>query len=67
MIVNRYFASIIFVPVLMVLSCIVRAESSTELTVPALNEGDFSVLLNDYAFTPGDTWSNEASYGLVRL
>ncbi|GME44421.1 hypothetical protein ACJ2_31850 [Pantoea sp. QMID2] len=31
-----------------------------ELSVPALNEGDFSVLLNEYAFTPGDTWSNES-------
>lgn len=60
MIVNRFFASLIFVPVLMVLSCIARAESRTELSVPALNEGDFSVLLNDYAFTPGDTWSNES-------
>lgn len=44
----------------MVLSCIARAESSTESSVPALNEGDFSVLRNDYAFTPGDTWSNES-------
>jgi hypothetical protein len=60
MIVNRFFTSLIFVSVLMVLSCIARAESSTESSVPALNEGDFSVLLNDYAFTPGDTWSNES-------
>ncbi|PEI02908.1 hypothetical protein CRM79_06595 [Pantoea agglomerans] len=60
MIVNRFFTSLIFVPVLLFLSCIVRAESAVELSVPALNEGDFSVLLNDYAFTPGDTWSNES-------
>jgi len=44
----------------MFLSCIARAESAVESSVPALNEGDFSVLLNDYAFTPGDTWSNES-------
>ncbi|MDE8555285.1 hypothetical protein [Pantoea vagans] len=60
MIVNRFFTSLIFVPVLLFLSCIARAESAVELSVPALNEGDFSVLLNDYAFTPGDTWSNES-------
>ncbi len=29
-----------------------------ESSVPALNEDDFSVLLNDYLFTPGDNWSN---------
>ncbi|MCX3311053.1 hypothetical protein ORN12_19020 [Pantoea vagans] len=60
MIINRFFTSLIFVPVLLFLSCIARAEPGTELSVPALNEGDFSVLLNDYAFTPGDTWSNES-------
>jgi len=60
MIVNRFFTSLIFVPVLLFLSCIARAESAVELSVPALNEGDFSVLLNEYAFTPGDTWSNES-------
>lgn len=60
MIVNRFFVSIIFVPVLLFLCCIARAESGTKSSVPALNEGDFSVLLNDYAFTPGDTWSNES-------
>lgn len=59
MIVNRFFTSLILVPVLLFLSCIARAESATESSVPALNEGDFSVLLNDYAFTPGETWSNE--------
>ncbi|MGJ0478750.1 hypothetical protein [Pantoea agglomerans] len=59
MIVNRFFTSLIIVPVLLFLSCIARAESATESSVPALNEGDFSVLLNDYAFTPGETWSNE--------
>ncbi|MFW0697831.1 hypothetical protein [Pantoea sp. R13S299] len=59
MIVNRFFTSLIIVPVLLLLSCIARAESATESSVPALNEGDFSVLLNDYAFTPGETWSNE--------
>ncbi|WP_260805112.1 hypothetical protein [Pantoea eucalypti] len=60
MIRNRFFSSLILVSVLMVLSCIVRAESSTESSVSALSGGDFSVLLNDYAFTPGDTWSNES-------
>lgn len=60
MIINRSFASLMFVSVLMFLSCIARAESSTESSIPALNEGDFSVLLNDYAFTPGDNWSNES-------
>lgn len=60
MIVNRFFTSLLFVPVLLFLSCIARAESAVESSVPALNEGDFSVLLNDYAFTPGDTWSNES-------
>lgn len=60
MIVNRFFTSLIFVPVLLFLSCTARAESAVESSVPALNEGDFSVLLNDYAFTPGDTWSNES-------
>ena len=60
MIVNRFFTSLIIAPVLLFLSCLARAESGTELSVPALNEGDFSVLLNDYAFTPGDTWSNES-------
>lgn len=60
MIINRSFASLMFVSVLMFLSCIARAESAVESSVPALNEGDFSVLLNDYAFTPGDTWSNES-------
>lgn len=60
MIVNRFFTSLIFVPVLLFLSCIARAETGTGSSVPALNEGDFSVLLNDYAFTPGDTWSNES-------
>lgn len=59
MIVNRFFTSLILVPVLLLLSCIARAESATESSVPALNEGDFSVLLNDYAFTPGEAWSNE--------
>lgn len=59
MIVNRFFTSLILVPVLLFLSCIARAESAVESSVTALNEGDFSVLLNDYAFTPGDTWSNE--------
>lgn len=59
MIVNRFFTSLILVAVLLFLSCIARAESATESSVPALNEGDFSVLLNDYAFTPGETWSNE--------
>lgn len=60
MIINRSFASLMFMSVLMFLSCIARAESTVESSVPALNEGDFSVLLNDYAFTPGDTWSNES-------
>ncbi|MFE0584096.1 hypothetical protein [Pantoea vagans] len=60
MIVNRFFTSLIFVPFILFLSCLARAESGTELSVPALNEGDFSVLLNDYAFTPGDNWSNES-------
>lgn len=60
MIVNRFFTSLIFVPLILFLSCLARAESGTELSVPALNEGDFSVLLNDYAFTPGDNWSNES-------
>ncbi|PXW22033.1 hypothetical protein [Pantoea sp. JKS000250] len=60
MIVNRFFTSLLFMPVLLFLSCLARAESGTELSVPALKEGDFSVLLNDYAFTPGDNWSNES-------
>lgn len=60
MIENRFLTSFIIVPVLLFLSCIVRAESSLESPVPALNEGDFSVLLNDYVFTPGDTWSDES-------
>ncbi|WP_418162237.1 hypothetical protein [Pantoea vagans] len=60
MIVNRFFTSLIFVPLILFLSCLARAESGTELSVPALNEGDFSVLLNDYAFTPSDNWSNES-------
>ncbi|ADO09239.1 hypothetical protein Pvag_1046 [Pantoea vagans C9-1] len=60
MIVNRFFTSLLFVPVLLFLSCIARAESAVESSVPALNEGDFSVLLNDYAFTPGDIWNNES-------
>ena len=60
MIVNRFFTSLVFVPVLLFLSCIVRAESGTESPAPALNEGDFSVLLNDYVFTPGDTWSDKS-------
>ena len=60
MIVNRFFTSLLFVPALLFLSCIARAESAVESSVPALNEGDFSVLLNDYAFTPGDNWSNES-------
>jgi len=59
MIMNRFFASLIFVPVILFLSCIASAESSTESSLPALYEGHFSVLLNDYVFTSGDTWSNE--------
>ncbi|KAF6662694.1 hypothetical protein HFD91_03775 [Enterobacteriaceae bacterium EKM102V] len=60
MIVNRLLTSFIIVPILLFLACIVRAESGTESLAPALNEGDFSVLLNDYVFTPGDTWSDES-------
>ena len=60
MIENRFLTSFIIVPVLLFLSCIVRAESGTESPAPALNEGDFSVLLNDYVFTPGDMWSDES-------
>ncbi|WP_455819472.1 hypothetical protein [Pseudomonas cerasi] len=43
----------------MFLSCSAKAKSGTKSSVPALSEGDFSSLLNDYAFTPGNTWSNE--------
>ncbi|KKB04918.1 hypothetical protein [Pantoea anthophila] len=60
MIENRFLTSFIIVPVLLFLSCIVRAESGTESPAPALSEGDFSVLLNDYVFTPGDMWSDES-------
>jgi len=44
----------------MLVSCLARAESTAETVTPALNEGDFSVLLNDYAFTPGDAWNNQS-------
>lgn len=60
MTINRFFGSVFFVPVFMFVSCMARAESSTGTSVAALNEGDFSVLLNDYAFTPGDAWSNQS-------
>lgn len=58
MTVNRFFATIIVVPVFILLTYVARAESGIESSVPALNEDDFSVLLNDYLFTPGDNWSN---------
>ncbi|MGX9280513.1 hypothetical protein ACWXWL_22740 [Pantoea ananatis] len=60
MFINRLFGSVFFVPVVMFVSCMARAESSTGISVAALNEGDFSVLLNDYAFTPGDAWNNQS-------
>lgn len=60
MTINRFFGSVFFVPVVMFVSCMARAESSTGISVAALNEGDFSVLLNDYAFTPGDAWNNQS-------
>ena len=60
MFINRLFGSFLFMAVLMLVSCIARAESTAETVAPALNEGDFSVLLNDYAFTPGDAWNNQS-------
>ncbi|MGY3310640.1 hypothetical protein ACVW06_003665 [Pantoea ananatis] len=60
MFINRLFSSLLFVAVLMLVSCLARAESTAETVTPALNEGDFSVLLNDYAFTPGDAWNNQS-------
>lgn len=46
---------------LLVLTPIVtHAGSAPSASVPPLNDSDFSVLLNDYAFTPGDAWSNQS-------
>ncbi|MEJ1267722.1 hypothetical protein WDV93_11720 [Pantoea ananatis] len=40
----------------------VLSEANTVPTVsaPPLSNNDFSVLLNDYAFTPGDAWNNQS-------
>ncbi|TWD41659.1 hypothetical protein FBY13_1046 [Pantoea sp. SJZ147] len=58
--VNRFPGRAFSALILLLLTCIANAESSTETLTPALNPGDFSILLNDFAFTPGDAWSNQS-------